>query len=54
MVMGMPFPNPVDPELCERVRFLNSTASKSAKQPQSHDRSRKASSCRFLPCKPRV
>ncbi|CAK0764311.1 hypothetical protein CVIRNUC_003145 [Coccomyxa viridis] len=44
VVMGMPFPNPADPELCERMRFLDTTASKSAKQPQSDQHSRGASS----------
>ena len=51
VVMGMPFPNPADPELCERMRFLDAAVSKSAKQPQSDEQSRKASSCRFLTCK---
>ena len=26
MVMGMPFPNPTDPELCERMRYLDASA----------------------------
>lgn len=30
VVMGMPFPNPTDPELCERMRFMDSAAQQSA------------------------
>ena len=26
VVMGMPFPNPTDPELCERMRYLDASA----------------------------
>ena len=27
VVMGMPFPNPTDPELCERMRYLDASTS---------------------------
>ena len=52
MVMGMPFPNPVDPELCERMRFLDAAVSMSAKQPQSDEQSRKTLSCRSFCASP--
>lgn len=32
--MGMPFPNPTDPELCERMRFLDTAASSTTKSMQ--------------------
>lgn len=32
--MGMPFPNPTDPELCERMRYLDASTSGLAKSPQ--------------------
>ena len=48
--MGMPFPNPMDPELCERMRFQGTTAGRfAAKRPHSHDHSCEALSCPFLP-----
>ena len=30
VVMGMPFPNPTDPELCERMLFMDCAAQQSA------------------------
>lgn len=30
VIMGMPFPNPTDPELCERMHFMDSAAQQSA------------------------
>jgi chromosome transmission fidelity protein 1 len=26
LMVGMPFPNPTDPELCERMRFMDNCA----------------------------
>ena len=34
VVMGMPFPNPTDPELCERMRYLDASASHPAETRQ--------------------
>lgn len=30
MMVGMPYPNPTDPELCERMRFLDACAARHA------------------------